>query len=171
MASSFQGIFDNAGAMAPAVEKQKAAYSQIYKQHRHRIYSLAFYMTDHELVAEQLAANTFLRAFSGHLCPGPEQIDQAFLAEVRELMVIGALSLKGSVAPDVQLIRGRVKRVHLERAVVQLPPTERLIFLLHDVDGYAHQRIAHLLGVTEQESRFGLHQARLHVREKVSQMS
>ena len=56
-------------------------------------------------------------------------------------------------------IRGNVKRVDLERAVVQLPATERLIFLLHDVESYDHAHIARTLGIAEQESQTGLHQA------------
>ena len=61
--------------------------------------------------------------------------------------------------------------VHLERAVVQLPSTEKMIFLLHDVEGYEHEKIAHLLGLSVQESQFGLHQARLQMRELISHMS
>jgi RNA polymerase sigma-70 factor (ECF subfamily) len=61
--------------------------------------------------------------------------------------------------------------VHLERALVQLPSTEKMIFLLHDVEGYEHEKIAHLLGLSVQESQFGLHQARLQMRELVSRMS
>jgi RNA polymerase sigma-70 factor (ECF subfamily) len=55
--------------------------------------------------------------------------------------------------------------------VVQLPSTEKMIFLLHDVEGYEHEKIAHLLGLSVQESQFGLHQARLQMRELVSRMS
>jgi RNA polymerase sigma-70 factor, ECF subfamily len=118
-----------------------------------------------------LAANTFLRAFAGAVRPGQEQIDQSFLTEVREMMPVGSLSLNNAAVAELESIRGRVKRHVLERAVVQLPPTERLIFLWHDVDGYHHAKISHLLGLSEQESRFGLHQARLQVREQVSRMS
>jgi len=170
MASTFQGIFENAGTLVSAAETQTAAYHKIYQQHCHRIYSLAFYMTDNELVAEQLATNTFLRAFASTTPPGHDQIDQSFLTEVREIMPVGALSLHLAVAPGVGRIQGRVQRQLLERAVVALPPTERLIFLWHEVDGYGHAKISHLLGLSEQESRFGLHQARLHVRERVSRM-
>jgi RNA polymerase sigma-70 factor (ECF subfamily) len=63
-----------------------------------------------------------------------------------------------------------MKRVHLERAVVQLPATEKLIFLFHDVEGYEHLSIARLLGISEDESKLGLHQARVFVREFVSRM-
>jgi len=41
----------------------------------------------------------------------------------------------------------------LERAVIQLPDTEKMIFLMHDVEGYDHARIARLLGMTEDSSR------------------
>ena len=60
--------------------------------------------------------------------------------------------------------------VDAERAVMQVPATERLIFMMHDVECYEHERIARSLGITEDESRQGLHQARLRVRNLVSQM-
>jgi RNA polymerase sigma-70 factor, ECF subfamily len=170
MASSFPGAINHAGVLVPAAKTQKTRYSKIYEEHRHRIYSLAFWMTDHELAAEQLAANTFLRAFALTGSPKAEQIDQALLAEVRELAPLGGLTLNESIAAEVRSIQGNVKRVDLERAVVQLPATERMIFLLHDVESYDHARIGRLLGITEDESRFGLHQARLRIRALVSQM-
>ena len=169
MASSFQGAIENAALLVPAIETQKSAYREIYNEHCHRIYSLAFWMTDHELLAEQLAANTFLRAFACNNRPQPEQIDRAFVAEVRELTPVGTLSLSSTPAA-AEGVRRNMKRIHLERAVVELPATEKLIFLLSDVEGYEHRRIASLLGVTENESRLGLHQARLRIRERVAQM-
>ena len=128
-------------------------------------------MTDNELTAEQLSSNTFLRAFASSAEPRTEQIDQAFLAEIREITTIGTLTLNSSAHAETRSVRGNVKRVHLERAVVQLPSTEKMIFLLHDVEGYEHEKIAHLLGLSLQESQFGLHQARLQMRELISRMS
>jgi DNA-directed RNA polymerase specialized sigma24 family protein len=169
--SSSLGVISNLGILAPAVERRASQYDEIYQEHCHRIYSLAFWMTDNELTAEQLAGNTFLRAFALSVVPGNEQIDQAFLAEIREITQVGTLTLNCEVCPETRSVRGNVKRVHLERAVVQLPATEKLIFLLHDVEGYTHERIARLLGMEVQESQFGLHQARLQMRELVSRMS
>jgi len=128
-------------------------------------------MTDNELTAEQLSSNTFLRAFASSAEPRTEQIDQAFLAEIREIATIGTLTLNSSASAETRSVRGNVKRVHLERAVVQLPSTEKMIFLLHDVEGYEHEKIAQLLGLSVQESQFGLHQARLQMRELISSMS
>ena len=171
MASSFQGAINNIGIIVPAAESQRAQYNQIYSRHGHRIYSLAFWMTDHELTAEQLTSNTFLRAFAYTANPSIEQIDQAFLDEIREFMPFGVLTLNCVVSPQTKSVRGKVKRVHLERALVQLPATEKLIFLFHDLEGYGHERIGRLLGIDEHASQLGLHQARICIREAVSQMS
>jgi RNA polymerase sigma-70 factor (ECF subfamily) len=169
--SSSVSVISNLGLLAPAVENRTPKYDEIYGEHCHRIYSLAFWMTDNELTAEQLSSNTFLRAFASSTEPRTEQIDQAFLAEIREITTIGTLTLNSSACAETRSVRGNVKRVHLERAVVQLPSTEKMIFLLHDVEGYEHEKIAHLLGLSVQESQFGLHQARLQMRELVSRMS
>jgi len=170
MATSFQGVMDNVLVFAPAAEHEKAEYSEIYNEHCHRIYSLAFYLTDNELTAEQLATNTFLRAFALSAAPSADQVDQALLAEVRDLMPVGLLTLPNSTSLHAANIRGNIKRIHLERAVVQLPATEKLVFLMHDVDGYEHARIGRLLGITEEESTLGLHAARVHVRQLVAEM-
>ena len=82
-------------------------------------------------------------------------------------------------APVVILSRGRTRLwlkpeivawAKQHDAVVQVPPTERLIFLMHDVEGYDHARIARLLGVNEAESQTGLHQARIRIRQLVADM-
>jgi RNA polymerase sigma-70 factor (ECF subfamily) len=168
--SSSLGVINNLGIFVPAVESRKAQYDEIYGEHCHRIYSLAFWMTDNELSAEQLAGNTFVRAFALSPAPGTEQIDQALLAEIREFTQVGKITLNCDAGAKTTNVRGNVKRVHLERAVVQLPATEKLIFLLHDVEGYSHYKIARLIGMDARESQFGLHQARLRMRELVSRM-
>jgi RNA polymerase sigma-70 factor (ECF subfamily) len=140
-------------------------YKQVYEEHRHRVYALAFWMTDNEIAAEDLMANTFIRVFAASPDPDGETVDRALLSEVRELMPVGTLTLDCSPSETVEGVRRNTKRVHLERAVVQVPPTERLIFLLHDVESYDHARIARTLGISIEESQQGLHQARLRLRE------
>src|SRR5215467_5588215 len=110
--SSNLGVMSNLGILIPAVESRTAEYSRIYNENCHRIYSLAFWMTDNELTAEQLAANVFLRAFASNDNPQTEQIDQALLAEVREMMPVGTLTLNCKVC-ETASVRGNVKRVYL----------------------------------------------------------
>jgi RNA polymerase sigma-70 factor, ECF subfamily len=139
--------------------------SEIYEQNRHRIYSLAFWMTDNELAAEELMTHTFCRAFVGTDVPSAEAIDRALISELRHYMPVGKLTLACGPCDRVLSVRRNTLRVDLERAVIQLPNTEKLILLMHDVESYDHSRIARLLGITEVDSLNGLHQARLRMRE------
>lgn len=170
MASNLQSAINPLATYIPALATPNTLYNRIYNENCDRIYSLSFWMTDNELTAEDLSSNTFLRAFAYSNEPSIDQIDRAFLAEVREFTTIGTLTLNSEVSTDSRSIHGNVKRIHLERAVVQLPVTEKLIFLMHDVEGYEHGRISRLLGISEEESRLGLHQARVEIRNLIARM-
>ncbi len=140
-------------------------YNEAYELNRHRVYALAFWMTDNELDAAQLMTHTFCRAFARAHTPSAEQIDRCLISELREYMPLGRLTLNCAPCEKVLSVRRNTLRVDLERAVVQLPPTEKMIFLMHDVESYDHARIARTLGLSDEESRLGLHQARLRLRE------
>jgi DNA-directed RNA polymerase specialized sigma24 family protein len=142
----------------------------IYEANRHRVYSFAFWMTDSEPMAEQISEQTFLRAFSLSQRPGEELIDRALLRELQNeaSVSMGPLQLHCAMVVEISSVRRNTKRVELERAIMQLPHTERMIFCMHDGDAYDHARIARTLCISEDESRHGLHQARLRIRELVS---
>lgn len=149
-----------------AVEKRTASnLPQIYKENQQRIYTLAFWMTDNELEAEELVENCFRQAFSTVAAPTADLIDRSLTMELRASRPLGILSLNCAEATQRHSVRRSAKRVDLERAVVQLPATERFIYLLHDAERYSEARIAALLGLAEDEVRSGLHQARLRMRE------
>lgn len=137
---------------------------QLYEQNQQRIYTLAFWMTDNELAAEELMENCFQRAFAVAE-PSADTIDRALVSELRRTQTLGRLTLKCASATQKHTVRRNAKRVDLERAVVQVPATERMIYLLHDAERYSETRIAHLVGLSEDEVRGGLHQARLRMRE------
>ncbi|HSE48382.1 MAG TPA: sigma-70 family RNA polymerase sigma factor [Terriglobales bacterium] len=166
MASSSKVLYLPGVAAIASADRER-----IYEANRHRVYSLAFWMTNNELAAETVAQNTFVRAFAAASEPTAEMIDRALLAEVRELMPVGELTLACAPATAVVNVRRNVKRVHLECAVVELPATERLLFLLHDVEGYDQTKISRLLGVSADEVLQGLHQARLRMRELIAEQN
>ncbi len=150
----------------PGVSRRDAsAYHEVYEQNRHRIYALAFWMTNNELAAEELMASAFCRAFVTSESPEPEEIDCALIALARPDVPLGQLTLNCGRCEKILSVRRNTLRVDLERAVMQLPPTERMIFLMHDAENYDHPRIARTLGLTADESIRGLHQARLRIRE------
>jgi RNA polymerase sigma-70 factor (ECF subfamily) len=156
-------------ALLPLVQRAQQSsvdhYRDVFEGNRHRVYSLSFYMTDNELTAEEVMTNTFCRAFAASHKPDAETIDRALVTELRELTPIGNLTVQCQPATQVSQVRRNTRRADLERAVVQLPSTERMIFLMHDVENYDHSRIARTLGISEMESKAGLFQARLKLRE------
>lgn len=126
-------------------------------------------MSDNELTAEEVSTRVFCRAFSAATQPSAEQIDLSLLKELRDLMPIGVLTLH-LTSTSTQAVRGNVKRIHMERAVVQIPATERLAFLLHDVEGYDAAKVSNLIGLTINEVKEAVHQARLLMRELIADM-
>jgi RNA polymerase sigma-70 factor, ECF subfamily len=159
------------GQYSPALFHSKVdRFREIYELNRHRVYCLGFWMTDNELVADELMMQTFSCAFATGHEPSVEDIDRALLAALREYVDFRPLSLHCAAPERVISVRRNTRRVDLERAVVQLPATEKMIFLMHDVEGYDHARIANLLGISEDSSCQGLHQARLRVRELLAKV-
>lgn len=173
MASTLQNVaVSEYLSFIPTFSRTSSDQSQtIYEQNRHRVYAMAFWMTDSELKAEQLLEATFVRAFAENGLPTEEQIDAALIAELREEHLIGILTLNCADATQVVNVRNNMRRVHLELAVVQLPATEKLIYVMHDGEAYSHERVASTLGISVEDSQNGLHQARLRIRQLVAKMA
>ena len=53
----------------------------------------------------------------------------------------------------------------LEQAIAGLPEGARLVFVLHDIEGYQHEEIARMSGIAEGTSKAQLHRARRLLRE------
>jgi RNA polymerase sigma-70 factor (ECF subfamily) len=155
----------------PAIVSRVKSLKSIYEEHQNRIYNLAFYLTENELTAEEVTSQVFSDVFAMNRTPSAETLDRALVNELRQTLDIGPLTLQVPEATEVAGVRRNVKRTALEYAVMLVPPTERMIFMLHDVEGYDHSRIARTLGISPDECIRGLHQARLSVRGAVAQMN
>ncbi len=162
-----------------ATEQQECTAAQkqqdIFETHRHRVFSLSYYMTENEQEAEQVLTATFLRAFASEALPDAECVDQALLTELERRFSFAPVL---AATPDwgVNLEQGQVRRTDLEEAMAALPSRERLVFLLRDVEGYSPQRIATLLrcdladvGRTLLSARIRMRNALLALKRRISQ--
>jgi RNA polymerase sigma-70 factor, ECF subfamily len=52
----------------------------------------------------------------------------------------------------------------LNEALAALPPRQRAVLVLHDVEGYRHAEIGEMLGMPEGTARSDLHHARTLMR-------
>lgn len=62
-----------------------------------------------------------------------------------------------------------IDRIALDKAIAQLPPGYRAVFILHDVEGYEHGEIGRMLGSSIGTSKSQLHKARMKLRRLLMQ--
>jgi RNA polymerase sigma factor (sigma-70 family) len=56
----------------------------------------------------------------------------------------------------------------LLKIIQRLPPAYRIVFNLYAVDGYSHEEIAEMIGITASTSRSNLHKARVKLQQMLS---
>lgn len=164
-----------------AAAGDSAAFEKLYEQHHRRVYSLCLRMLANVSQAEDLTQEVFLQVFKKI---GSFRGDSAFTTWLHRLTVNQVLmhlrrrgvklehtSEEGDfsdvVETPLQSTRriSMVDRLALEKAISELPPGYRTVFVLHDVEGYEHEEVSDLLGVTVGTSKSQLHKARMRLRE------
>jgi RNA polymerase sigma-70 factor (ECF subfamily) len=170
---NLQGIDRNSvNVVATRQLKQQPADLQrdVYDSHRHRVFALAFYMTGNEIEAETILTSTFVAAFRETEVPQADHVDSALVAELRRRFPLTesepTANLNGAVGPH--LAERNVRRTDLEEAIQTLPATERLLFLLRDVEGYSPSVISRLLQMQEAKVQRGLFSARIRLRQALA---
>jgi RNA polymerase sigma factor (sigma-70 family) len=169
-----RGYFEEITPDIAAVQAKEHSLAQaqrdIYDSHRHRIFSLAYHMTGNELEAEQLLTDSFIRAFSSAAKPNGASIDQAFVAQLRTRFSLSPTAPAIAAATSAPMSNKNVRRTDLEEAIQELPSTERLLFLLRDVEGYSAEAISQLLEMPQPQVSRALFSARIRLRGILAEM-
>jgi len=166
--------FARASARVVALRREKqslqARQRDIYESHRHRAFSVAYYMTGNELEAEQILANTFVTAFRAAEEPSGQDVDAALIEQLQQRFPLYSDATPMPSSNGYELSGHNVKRTDLEEAIQELPASERLLFLLRDVEGYTSAAIAGLLRVPEAQVKRSLFAARIHLRQAIAEL-
>ncbi len=151
--------------VASDVSKLTEAQQQrdVFESHRHRVFSVGYYMTANELEAEDILTGTFVSAFAQQLHPDGATVDRALVGELGKRF---SLEAEPVALPDhsAGLEHASSRRTDMEEALNTLPPLERLIFLLRDVEGYPGAKVASLVEISESEVQHTLFSARIRLR-------
>jgi len=165
--------------IAAAAAGDRRAFERLYRTHGQRVFALCLRMTADRGIAEELVQDVFVRAwqkldgFRGDAAFGTWLHRVAVNIVLsrrkqdgvrRERTVDDATSVDAAPARSVEV----GDRLDLEAAIAGLPTGARRIFVLHDVEGYTHEEIGDLLGITSGGSKAQLHRARLLLREALS---
>jgi RNA polymerase sigma-70 factor, ECF subfamily len=181
----------DADVLARAQGGDHYAFAQLYSSHKRRIYSLCLRMVGNVAEAEDLTQEAFLQL---HRKIATFRGDSAFSTWLHRLAInvvlmhlrkkgLSVISLDEAMeptpeegpgrsfgAPDLALT-GSIDRLALERAISDLPAGYRLIFVLHDIEGYEHNEIATMLDCSIGNSKSQLHKARLKLRDAMRTVS
>jgi RNA polymerase sigma-70 factor, ECF subfamily len=164
------------------------AFSQLYLQHKKRVFAICVRMVRDFSMAEDLTQETFLQLHRKLASFRGESLFTTWLHRMTVNIVL--MRLRKRVLPVVSLDQmvteipetfsgrsfgaydrtqtGVVDRVTIERALGTLPPGYRKVFLLHDVHGLEHREIASMEGCSLGNSKSQLHRARRALRSVLS---
>lgn len=132
-----------------APQRLEERQRDVYESHRHRVFSLSYYMSGSELEAEDLLRDTFITAFQQVEEPDQTVVDTALVDQLSDHMLLEETEFVPVPVSNQISSRSNIFRADLEEAIRCLPAKERLIFLLMDVEGYPASRVAGLLQMTE----------------------
>jgi RNA polymerase sigma-70 factor (ECF subfamily) len=177
--------FNEAEAIERAKRGDARAFQELYEKHKRRVYSLCLRMTANTAEAEDLTQEAFLQLYRKIATFRGESAFSTWLHRLSVNVVL--MHLRKKSLPVVSLeettqggeedspkkdfgaedlaLAGSIDRLQLQRAVDDLPPGYRTIFVLHDIEGYEHNEIAGIVGCSIGNSKSQLHKARMKLRD------
>jgi RNA polymerase sigma-70 factor, ECF subfamily len=179
------GALSEAQLIELAQRNDASAFEHIYLKHQGRIYAVCLRIVSNPAEAEDLVQETFMqvlrkiRTFRGdsalstwlhriavnlslmRLRRKPNR--ETSLEETVEQLSDATFPREELAAADPQLATS-LDRLHLQRALGQLRPSQKLVVELHDIQGYKHTEIAQMLDWTIGNSKSQLHRARTRLR-------
>jgi len=161
------------------------AFEEFYERYHRRVYALCLRMTGNTAEAEDLTQEVFIHVYRKI---GSFRGDSSLMTWLHRVTVNRTLmhfrksavrrerTTEDGATPEpparTHAFLGHtpdVDRLVLEKALTQLAPGYRAVFILHDVEGYEHSEIARALGISTGASKSQLHKARLRLRQLIGQ--
>jgi RNA polymerase sigma factor (sigma-70 family) len=182
---SDSGEAGRAADVVLAAAGDRRAFERVYRAHVERVYSVCVRMTADRALAESLTQDTFVRAWEKLALFRGESSFATWLHRLAINVVLNARKSDGRMrqrvvgSTDDDSISGASggreaaaavtfapgEWLDMERAIARLPAGARRVFVMHDVEGYRHEEIGEMLGITAGGSKAQLHRARMLLRE------
>ena len=161
-----------------AQEGDRAAFDALYAISAGRVFSVLLRLSGDREDATRLTQDTFVAAWRRL---NTFRADSRFTSWLHRIAVNALLHERRTdgrrearvIAVDPALLEGASParphelRLDLERAIASLPPGARNALVLHDIEGYTHDEIAAMCGVTAGTIKSQLHRARRLLQERL----
>ena len=157
------------------------AERQFFETYADRIHRIVYRFVGDPEAAQDCVQETFIRAFDRLGTFRGESALGTWLGSIAVSVALNALrgrkrddkrhapweAAETVAAPSARLSEPDLKaRLHAE--IDQLPEGYRMVFLLHDVEGYTHEEIGTMLGVQSGTSKAQLFRARARLRDRLA---
>ncbi|HEX2722892.1 MAG TPA: RNA polymerase sigma factor [Gemmatimonadaceae bacterium] len=174
---------DDSEDVALAGAGDRKAFERLYRAHVNRVFSLCTRMCGSRVRGEELTQDVFVRAweklpqFRGdsqfstwihRVAVNIVLTDRKNEARNRKRRIEDETGTEETPLQRASVVPGYGDRMDITKAMEQLPSGARRIFVLHDVEGYKHDEIAEMCGITAGGSKAQLHRARLLLREALT---
>ncbi|MBX7119017.1 MAG: sigma-70 family RNA polymerase sigma factor [Gemmatimonadaceae bacterium] len=165
---------DERDLVLAAQRGEREAFSELVRRHQRRAYVVARAIVINHEDAEDAVQEAFLHAYKAIDRFLPDQAFGAWLHRIvanaaldvtRRRKVRDADELPETVAsPFRDPAESSELRTRLKDALETLPPRQRAVIVLHDVEGFKHAEIGRMLDIPEGTARSDLHYARSQLR-------
>lgn len=183
-AEEFRAPMDESEAIAGTRRGDLVAFEELYRMHAGRVHALSLRLVGDPQRAEEITQDVFVRLWSRIATFEQRSALSSWLHRLtvnRVLDLVRAERRRGLWESDDsgwELVPDPASsdlagpdpldlRRSLDAAILGLPTGARLVFVLHDVEGYRHEEIANLVGIAIGTSKAQLHRARRLLRERL----
>jgi RNA polymerase sigma-70 factor (ECF subfamily) len=174
---------DDQTLVAAVLAGDPTAEREFYDAHVDRVYRMAYRMTGNEATAEDLTQETFVKAFNGLRSFRGDSAVSTWLHSVAMSVIISGLrKLKRYRERETELEPVELTtpapamgnphlRVRLTRAIDNLSDKLRVVFIMHDLEGFKHREIAEILDIGIETSKVRLMRAHEKLREELAPLA
>lgn len=160
-----------------------AAERQLYDRHVDRVYRLSFRMTGDDELAREFTQETFIRAFQRLKDFRGESALATWIHSIAVSVVLNGMrkvsrfrkrevELEEAQEPSVAAIEAEPRLAErIRNAIDGLSERYRVVFIMHDVEGFTHEEIGATLRVAVGTSKATLFRARLKLREQLADLA
>jgi RNA polymerase sigma-70 factor (ECF subfamily) len=154
------------------------AFRRLYEANVGRIHALVRRMMGHDHV-EDVTQDVFVRAYQKLHTFRSEARFSTWLHRLAVNVILSARERLGKQRArflgDEDTLElaaaprsGRELGLDLDAAIARLPDGARMILVLHDIEGYRHEEIGELLGISTGTTKAQLHRARMLLRKHLT---
>lgn len=150
------------------------AFQRLYRRYMPRVYSLCVRMLGDQAESEEATQDVFVRLWDKLPLYRGDSAFSTWLHRLAVNVVLSRMKVRGTernrFAGEETLEQVSLRSapagaaMDLEAAIAMLPAGARRVFVLHDVEGYTHEEIGDLLGISAGGSKAQLHRARVILR-------